>query len=119
MKISFTKKIDDLKIDDDRIRQSLEDAEASIIEPDGEPTQEFTMYQQYKQTYLNTRTEYNKAYASAISDPAEFSKWPITGVQYQDNIDKAWSDWIGLGFKHEIEKSISILSAQGINIVES
>lgn len=99
----------------DAIKKSVQEAQDKILDKDGNPTAHFNAYNQYRQLYQDAAKAQNKAYAGAMSDPLKYSNWPINGKQYQDDVDYTWSQWMGFGFKEEIENALSILAAQGID----
>ncbi|MBO9619423.1 MAG: hypothetical protein J7539_10350 [Niabella sp.] len=99
----------------DAIKQSIADAQAKIMDKDGNPTPHYNNYLQYQGVYHDAVKALNKAYASAVSDPKKLETWPVLGKSYQDDVNAAWDQWQGFGFKAEIETATNLLAAQGMD----
>lgn len=99
----------------DAIKAAVEKAKAVIMDKDGNPTPHFSAYQQYRGMYEDKVNALNKAYAGALSDPKKLEMWPITGKTYQDDVNEAWDQWQGFGFKNEIQEAMDLLAAQGMD----
>jgi len=97
----------------DALKKAYDDAQAKLMDQDGNPTPHYQAYMQYEDEYKSKVKAWHKAYASAFTDPMKLQNWPIDGVLYQDDADEAMDRWVGLGHKEEIENAIATLAAQG------
>ncbi|MVM29459.1 hypothetical protein GO755_05405 [Spirosoma sp. HMF4905] len=99
----------------DSIKHIIQDAQAKLQDTDGNPTPHFSAYVQYRDAYNDKVRTLNRAYADALSNPTDLQRWPITGKSYQSDVDFAWQQWMGFGFKIEVETAMNILAGQGQN----
>lgn len=97
----------------DAIKAIYADSAAKVIDKDGNATPHFEAYMQYEDVYKSKVEARDKAYSAASTDPMKLQQWPVDGVSYSNEVDKAWDKWIVRGFKVEIEKAITTLAAQG------
>lgn len=97
----------------DAIKKSLAEAQAKLMDTDGNTTVHYQQYLQYEEKWKTKVKAWHRAYASALSDPLKLQTWPTDGVAYQDDADEAMDQWVGLGFKEEIDNAIAVLAAQG------
>lgn len=97
----------------DSLKQAYENAQAKLMDKDGNPTPHYQAYMQYEDEYKSKLRAWQRAYSNAFTDPMKLQNWPIEGVSYQDDVDEAMDRWMGFGFKEEIENAIAILAAQG------
>jgi hypothetical protein len=97
----------------DSMKQAYEEAQATLVDKDGNPTPHYLAYMDYQQKHREKVRAYNKAYAAAFTDPMKLQNWPIDGVTYHDEASEAWDQWQALGHKGEIETAIATLVAQG------
>src|SRR5262249_12563611 len=97
----------------DAIKQALADAQAKLMDKDGNATPHYEAYMQYEDAYRSKVRSKNKAYAACFTDPMKLAQWPQVGVEYQDEVEEALDRWTALGFKQEIEKALNTLAAQG------
>ncbi|HEX4963549.1 MAG TPA: hypothetical protein VF173_22155 [Thermoanaerobaculia bacterium] len=95
------------------MKQAYENAQAKLMDKDGNPTPHYQAYMQYEDDYKSKVKAWHKAYAGAFTDPMKLQSWPIEGTSYQDDADEAMDRWQSFGFKHEIENAIDTLAAQG------
>lgn len=99
----------------DEIKKAVEDAKALLMDKDGNPTPKFEAYNKYRDEYTSKVNIRNRQYANAFSNPMQLQQWPIQGKVFQDDVDYAWDQWQGFGFKVEVEKAMNTLAAQGID----
>lgn len=92
---------------------SYENARAILMDKDGNPTPHYQAYMKYQDEYKGKVKALQEAYANALTDPMKLQNWPIEGVSYQNDVDKAIDRWVSLGFKEEIENALATLAAQG------
>jgi hypothetical protein len=97
----------------DAMKQAYEDAQAKLMDQDGNPTPHYQAYLEYEEKYKDKVRAWHKAYASAFTDPMKLQMWPIEGVMYHDEADEAMDQWVGFGHKEEIENALATLAAQG------
>lgn len=97
----------------DDIKKILAENQAKLVDADGNPTPMYSSYNTYRDTYNDKVKSLNRNYADALSDPNALHMWPITGKLYQDDVNKAWNEWMGFGHKVEVETAINLLGAQG------
>jgi hypothetical protein len=98
------------------MQKSIAAAQAVLIDPTtGNPTPHYNQYLNYQQQYFNAVQNLDGQYANAISDPNGMAMWPITGKIPQERVNTAMEDWVGLGFKNEIETAQDTLNAQGMD----
>jgi len=95
------------------IKRVLADAQAKLVDQDGNPTPLYSSYNQYRDAYNDKVRTLNRAYADAMSDPTTLHRWPIDGKLYSDDVNKAWNEWQGFGHKVEVETALNLLGAQG------
>lgn len=95
------------------IKKAYDDANAKLMDKDGNPTPHYQAYMQYEEAWRDKVKAWHRAYSNAMADPMKLQNWPIDGVQYQDEADEAMDRWNSFGFKPEIENAIAILAAQG------
>jgi hypothetical protein len=95
--------------------KEADDARAKLIDKDGNATAHYQAYLRYEVEYKRKVDAWHQAQAAASSDPMKLQNWPIEGPSYHDDADKAMDRWVSLGYKHEIESAIAILTAQGID----
>jgi hypothetical protein len=99
----------------DAMKKSVADAQAKIMDKDGNPTAHYSAYSQYRDNYNDKVKALNKAYAGAMSDPMKFQRWQIDGKLYQDDVNDALDKWAGFGFRQEIEPAMNLLASQGMD----
>ncbi|WP_207496989.1 hypothetical protein [Aridibaculum aurantiacum] len=97
----------------DSMKKALADAQAKLMDKDGNVTPKYSNYNTYRDAYYDKVKDQNRAYADAFSDPAALRNWPIAGKIYQDEVNKAWNEWQSFGNKNEIETAINLLASQG------
>jgi len=97
----------------DAMKKAFADAQAKLMDKDGNPTPHYQAYMEYEEKYKDKVKAWNRAYANAFADPMKFQNWPRDGVLYHDDADEAMDHWVGFGFKQEIENAIATLAAQG------
>lgn len=97
------------------IKAALARAEKLMVDEEGNDTQKYEKYNQYRDEYYDAVRERDRQYANALSDPLKFNLWPMQGKIYQDDVDYAWDKWQSRGAKQEIEEAMALLSAQGID----
>jgi len=97
----------------DDIKRVLADAQAKLVDKDGNPTPMYSSYNQYRDAYNDKVKAMNRAYGDALSDPTALHRWPIDGKLYSDDVNKAWNEWQGFGHKIEVETALNLLGAQG------
>jgi hypothetical protein len=97
------------------MKQAYQAAAAKLMDKDGNPTPHYEAYMRYEAEYKSKVKAWNRAYASAYTDPMRLQNWPIDGRAYHDDADEAMDNWVGLGFKQEIETAIATLAAQGVD----
>lgn len=98
------------------MQNSVKAAQAVLIDPTtGNPTDHYNKYLNYQQTYYNAVQNLDGQYANAISDPNGMAMWPITGKIPQEQVNSAMENWVGLGYKTEIETAQDTLNAQGMD----
>jgi len=98
------------------VEASIKAAQAVLIDPaTGNPTPHYTQYLDYQQKYFNAVQSLNGQYANAIADPNGMAMWPITGKIPQEQVNTAMENWVGLGYKTEIETAQDTLNAQGMD----
>lgn len=95
------------------LQQTIDAATAVLVDGNGDPTPHLTAYNTYRDAYNHAVRERNKAYASAFTNPDLLAQWPIDGLEYEDAISNAFSDWSGLGHKVEIETAKDTLASIG------
>jgi hypothetical protein len=95
------------------LQKAYDDAQAKLIDQDGNPTPHYQAYMEREDDYKSKVRAWHKAYAAAFSDPMKLQNWPIDGVLYQDDADEAMDRWVSFGHKQEIENAIATLAAQG------
>ncbi|HEV8508776.1 MAG TPA: hypothetical protein VGQ53_25450 [Chitinophagaceae bacterium] len=96
---------------EDSIKQAYENAKATLIDKNGNPTPNYQAYMKYEEEWKGKKEAYNTAYAKAMANASQLQRWPNEGVLYQHEVEGAWDRWLTLGFKMEIENAISILGA--------
>ena len=99
----------------DAMKKSLDDAKAKLADKDGNATPHYEKYIEKEGEYRSKVKAKNKAYADAFTDPMRLQAWPVVGKDYADEVDEALDRWTSLGFKHEIESALNLLSSQGID----
>jgi hypothetical protein len=98
----------------DSMKQAYAQATAKLMDKDDNLTPHFEKYRQYREAYESKVRSKNKAFAAAFTDGTKYQLWVTQdGGPYQDDVDNAWSEWMGFGFKEEIEKALNTLAAQG------
>lgn len=98
------------------MKNSIAAAQAVLIDPTtGDPTPHYNKYLDYQQKYFSAVQNLNGQYANAISDPNGMAMWPITGKIPQEQVNSAMENWVGLGYKTEIETAQDTLNAQGMD----
>lgn len=97
----------------DSIRKALEESQAKLVDKDGFPTPLYSAYNTYHDAYYDKVKSLNRNYGDAMSDPVALHQWPIVGKVYQDDVNKAWNEWISFGHKLEVETAMNLLAAQG------
>ncbi|MGZ3754664.1 MAG: hypothetical protein ACXVAY_15500 [Mucilaginibacter sp.] len=98
------------------MQNSIKAAQAVLIDPKtGNPTDHYNKYLNYQKAYFNAVQNLNGQYANAISDPNGMAMWPITGKIPQEQVNSAMENWVGLGYKVEIETAQDTLNAQGMD----
>jgi|GEM_PF-727069 len=98
------------------MEKSIKDAQAVLIDPTtGDPTPHYNKYLDYQQKYFSAVQSLNGQYANAIADPNAMAMWPITGKIPQEQVNTAMENWVGLGYKTEIETAQDTLNAQGMD----
>lgn len=98
-----------------KMKAEYDKATAVLMDKDGYTTPKFEAYQRFRDEYMNKVRSLNRAYASAFTDPARLAVWPLEGRLYQEDVDFAYDQWAGLGFKQDVEKALNTLAAQGID----
>jgi hypothetical protein len=98
---------------DSNKQKAYDEARAKLLDQEGNPTAHYRAYLRYEAEYKAKVKAWHEAQASASSDPMKLQNWPIEGVSYHDDADKAMDRWVSLGYKQEIENAIAILTAQG------
>jgi len=97
----------------DAIKKALEEAQAKLMDKDGNITPKYSNYNTYRDAYVDKVNTLNRAYANAFSDANALRQWPIVGKTYQDDVNKAWSEWQSFGSKNEVETAMNLMSTQG------
>lgn len=87
----------------------VQKAREVLTQSDGTPTQKYRDYLKYQTEWENKKSDHQKAYARAITNPMDFHLWAVTGKSYIDAINAAMDKWIAFGNKKEIEEAINIL----------
>ena len=98
---------------EDAIKQAYENAKATLIDKNGNPTPNYQAYMKYEEEWKIKKEAYNTAYAKASENASQLQRWPNEGVLYQHEVEGAWDRWFSLGFKNEIERAIDLLTASG------
>ncbi len=97
----------------DALKQAYDDAQAKLMDKDGNPTPHYEAYMKYEDEWKSKVKSWHKAYADAFTNPMKLQNWPIDGTTYHDDADEAMDRWVSFGFKQEIENAIATLAAQG------
>lgn len=98
-------------------QQHIEDARRILYDVDpknGTIIGKSKLYQIYEKNaadYAKAKSDYAAAYEKAGSDPMALQSWPLTGVTYQQAVDRAWGSWISSG-KDKIERALAIIGSQ-------
>jgi hypothetical protein len=95
------------------MKQAYDAATAKLQDKDGNPTPHYQAYLNYQDAYNTKVRSWQRAYAIAFTDPMKLQQWPIQGRSYHEDADAAMDQWVGLGFKNEIDNAIATLAAQG------
>jgi hypothetical protein len=95
------------------MKQAYEDAQAKLMDKNGNPTPHYQAYLEYEEKYKDKVKVRDEAYASALTDPMKLQMWPVEGVMYHDDVEKAMDQWVSFGHKEEIENALATLAAQG------
>src|SRR6266496_1939075 len=99
----------------DSMKKAYEDAQAKLMDQDGNMTPHYEAYLKYQDEYRDKVKGWHRAYAASLTDPMKLQVFPIEGVTYQDEADEALDRWVGFGHKEEIENAIATLAAQGMD----
>lgn len=74
---------------------------------DGSASPRYQAYAQYRQAYQDSLAAYHAAYTAALQNPAQLQQWPLAGKALQDRVDAAFRDWLALGHKTEVERTLA------------
>ncbi|MVM40312.1 hypothetical protein GO730_26115 [Spirosoma sp. HMF3257] len=99
----------------DSIKATIEKAKSVLSDKDGNTTPKFDQYLRYRDEYQSKVKAYQRAFAGSLSDPMQFQMFPIQGRLYEDDVNFAREQWVGLGHVGEIEEALKTLSGQGID----
>lgn len=95
------------------IKEAVADAEALLVDEEGEPTRLYEKYLEYSDAHDEALQDYYLEFADVSTDPDKLEKWPMSGTILRKKLDKALDRWRGLGHKEEVEAAIDVLAAQG------
>jgi hypothetical protein len=95
------------------LKAAYEAAHAVLMDAEGQPTDKYQRYTEFRDKYRDKVKAYNRAYSTAITDPKKLARFPTEGKIYHDEVDEAFDEWTGFGAKNEIERSMAILAGQG------
>lgn len=88
---------------------SVQKAKEVLIQSDGTLTSKYRDFLKYQAEWENKKSDHQKAYARAITNPMDFHLWAVTGKSYIDAINTAMDKWILFGNKKEIDEALNIL----------
>jgi hypothetical protein len=97
--------------------QQIEDARRILYDVDPKngsiigKSKPYETYEKNAAAYAKAKSDYAAAYAKAGSDPMALQSWPLTGVTYQQAVDRAWDSWMSAG-KDKIERALAIIEPQ-------
>lgn len=93
-----------------RLRKTIKDDEGQEVEVN---TKEYKAYKEYQEKYQNALRSYATEYMVAMSTPATAHLWGVTGKIPLQKVETAWNEWVGFGYKKDIEEAIDNLAAMG------
>jgi len=99
----------------DEMKAAYEKVKAVLVDKDNKATPQYTAYMKYQEKYNDKVKAWQRAYANAFTDPMRLQNWPNEGKLYHEDANEAMQQWIGLGFKEDIDKALATLAAQGID----
>jgi len=95
------------------IQRAYDEAQAMLVDEEGEPTRAYERYLEYSDEYDEATQDYVTEFADAVTDPAKLAMFPMTGNVLRKKIDKTFDRWVALGKKEKIEGALATLAAQG------
>jgi hypothetical protein len=93
-----------------RLRKTKKDDDGEDVEVD---TKEYKAYKEYQEKYADALRNYANEYLAAMSTRITAQLWGTTGKGALQKVDRAWDEWVSLGYKEFIEQAIDNLSAMG------